>query len=1126
MRHLFSNMPLRLVLIISGISQVTAAVGLTAWLSIRNGQKAVSQVAGQFKEEIAERIHHEVNDWLSTTRIINDLSVKTIQRENLNLSDIRSVEKIYWDYINTFEIILGVGAGNTNGDILALFRRIENGNSTYFLEYSSPDTQGNYLSSQLNSQRQIIQSKMTNRQIDARERPWYRAAITAAGPVWTDVYTSVSELEEHSLAVNASQPVYTPDGELQGVVSVILDLGQVSQLLEKIELSPSGQVFIVEEDGNLIGSSDGQNPVLVNEKGVDRLAATQSKNHLIRESATHLNTLSAGKLAATNQSLQLDFDIEGERHFLRIKPLKVSDKLQWFIVVVTPESDFMEQIYANTRNTIWLCIAALLVAICSSILMASWVTRPLQQLNQSAKAIAKGDLKFENYRAVLAVSRMREVRELTHSFVQMVQQLNASFAELKTSEYNFRSIAANVPGAIFRYILYPDGTDAVLYMSPGCYQLWEIEAFAVEQDASVLWAMIEVEDLPAVRASMWASAQTLETWFHEWRITTPSGQCKWLQGIGSPTHQADGAVLWHTVISDVSDRKQAEIQLQDLTNRLELAVRSARMGIWDWDIISDRVIWDDRMYELYGRTPEDFSEAHNAWEAGVHPEDQIACRRVIQQALSGDKEFNAEFRVLWPDGTSRHIEAHAMVQRDAEGYPLRMIGVNWDITDRKQAEEQLVYRAVHDALTDLPNRTLLTSRLELAIQRVQQSNAYHFAVLFLDLDQFKLVNDSLGHLIGDRLLLSVAQRLQRIIRPPDLAARLGGDEFVILLEHLPNIEAVIQIAERLLSEFDSAIVIDNNSVFITTSIGIVWGTDDYIEATNLLRDADIALYRAKAKGRGRYEIFDIEMHTQAMKRMMLEHDLRTAIYQQEFITYYQPIVDLNTQQLIGFEALIRWQHPMQGLISPGNFISVAEETGLVTSITQWILRSACQQVATWQQQFPDGENLKVSINISGQDLRQITLIEIIKETLRETQLPATSLTLEITESMLIENIEFTIDLLTQLRDLGVGISIDDFGTGYSSLSYLYNLPADYLKIDRSFVGKMHPSNKNFKIVNAVVSLSDQLQLVAIAEGVETAEQLEWLKELGCELGQGYFLSHPLTSDAAASMLSLENISDC
>lgn len=1363
MGRLLSQTPLRWILTASFVTQIAAVVGLTAWLSIRNGQKSVNQVASQLRQETTVRISAEIDDLLSTARVVNDLSVKTIQRQDLDLTNIRSVEDVYWDYINTFPTLLGLGVGNTDGDILGLFRQGANGEPVYFLEYSSPATQGRYVSQQLDSQRQTVESSTTDRQTDARERPWYQAAVAAAGPVWTDVYTSISAVEGHSLAINASQPVYTAAGQLQGVVSVILDLGAVSQLLRAIEPSPSGQVFIIEADGSLIGSSDGENPMLLVDGQVSRLAATESKSPLIRAAAAYLDAAFDGNLAAIDTGRQLQFALAGERQYLQITPIRASDQLQWLIVVVAPESDFMEQINANTRNTIWLCIAALALATGSSILTARWLTQPLLQLNQASRQLARGNLQLQNHELAAATAGSQEVSELAHAFAHMAQQLQASFAALQESEANFRNMADNVPGAIFRYVLRPDDTDAVLYMSPGCYQLWEVEAQAVEQDASLLWKLIDPEDVPGMRASVKASAHTLQRWDYEWRITTPSGQRKWLQGSGRPTPLLDGTVLWHTVILDVSDRKAAEVQLQDLSHRLELAAHSAEIGIWEWDVVSDRLLWDERMYQLYGIKPDDFSEVFAAWEAGVHPQDLPGARLRVEQALSGQQDFDMEFRVVWPDGTIHHLEAHATVQRDDAGQPTRMIGVNWDITERKQtelalaqelllsktlfdasmdgivllnaqgdvlqtstsfahrlgytvaetlrlnvvdweaqwspaelqailqgtqplppyfetlhrckdgfiyeveisynravlngqtvhfcicrdisdrkqaesernrlidvleaslneiylfdsstlkfeylnqgasknlgysleqmqqmtpldikpqlsttefagllaplrqgevpkvnfetvhqrvdgscypvdvhlqltqhkgqsvflavildisdrkrAEAQLIHQALHDSLTDLPNRTLLMDRLELAIKRAKQSKTYGFALLFLDLDQFKVINDSLGHQVGDQLLISVGQKLQELVRPTDLAARIGGDEFVILLEHLPTIQTAIQLAERILAAFEHPIAIDGHSVFTTTCIGLVWGNRSYTQASDLLRDADIALYRAKAQGRKRYEIFDVEMHIQVVKRQVLEHDLRLAIAQQAFALDYQPIIDLKANQIVGVEALIRWHHPVRGVVSPAEFIPVAEETGLVVPISQWVLQTASQQVATWQQQFAHRRGLRVSVNLSGQDLRQVTLVETIRQILTRAQLPAQALTLEVTESMLIEDVETTIDLLEQLRALGVHISIDDFGTGYSSLSYLYNLPADYLKIDKSFVSNMHPGNTNYKIVQAVTSLSDQLEIGAIAEGIETSQQLQWLRDLGCELGQGYWLSRPLSAEAATALLA-------
>jgi PAS domain-containing protein len=559
---MLSKTPLRLILIIPFVAQVTTAVGLTTWLSIRNGQQAVNEVASQLREETTARINAEIHDLLSTTRAVNDLSVKTIQREHLDLTNIRSVEGPYWDYLTTFPSILGIGLGNTEGDILGMFRRIENGKTHYFLEYSSPTAQNRYVSLQLDSQGKVIQSEVTDQRIDARKRPWYQAAVEAKGPVWTDVYTSVSQVEGHALAINASQPIYGADGQLRGVASVILDLGQVSQLLEIIELSPSGQIYILEANGNLIGSSDGHNPVSVNGGRINRLPATASKSRLIRESAAFLNTYLEGNFKSIEPSLQLDFDLEGERQYLQITPIQASDQLQWFTVVVAPASYFMGQINANTRNTILLCIAALTLATGFSMLTARWVTRPLRQLNQAAKEITQGSLQCAHLGREIAATGSREVSELSHSFNQMTRQLQASFAALRASELNFKSVAAGVPGAIIRYVVRPDGSDAVSFLNAGCYELWEIEAKVAEQDVSVLWEAVYPEDFPGMQASVLESARTLETWNHEWRITTPSGRLKWLQGTGKPTRQPDGEVFWGTVVLDVSERKATEQALK------------------------------------------------------------------------------------------------------------------------------------------------------------------------------------------------------------------------------------------------------------------------------------------------------------------------------------------------------------------------------------------------------------------------------------------------------------------------------------------------------------------------------------------------------------------------------------
>jgi len=460
---------------------------------------------------------------------------------------------------------------------------------------------------------------------------------------------------------------------------------------------------------------------------------------------------------------------------------------------------------------------------------------------------------------------------------------------------------------------------------------------------------------------------------------------------------------------------------------------------------------------------------------------------------------------------------------DDQGEVVQLQTTSRDITERILAQERLRYEALHDALTGLPNRHLLMERLEYAIHRSKRLENYHFAILFLDLDRFKVINDSLGHLTGDQVLIAIGKKLQSLLRESDLAVRMGGDEFVILLDEIKGINDAVRATERILAKLNLPLMIEGREIYITTSIGIVFGSKDYLEAAHILRDADIAMYRAKHEGKARYEIFDPEMHKEALKRLHLENDLRQGIEREEFILYYQPIIELATNQLVGFEALVRWQHPTEGLKSPVEFIAVAEETGLITSLDYWVLRTACQQLAGWQTMFPNISTLKISVNLSAQDLRRYDLLEVVDCVLAETKLSPKCLTLEITESMLIEDVKATINLLRQFKKRGLEISIDDFGTGYSSLSYLHRLPVDNLKVDRSFVNQMQETRRNYQIVETIATLSNHLELNTIAEGIETVEQLELLQKLGYKFGQGYLFYKPLSQDDAEALLGMKKI---
>jgi diguanylate cyclase (GGDEF)-like protein/PAS domain S-box-containing protein len=523
---------------------------------------------------------------------------------------------------------------------------------------------------------------------------------------------------------------------------------------------------------------------------------------------------------------------------------------------------------------------------------------------------------------------------------------------------------------------------------------------------------------------------------------------------------------------------------------------------------------------MLGYKPENAIGRHPFRSPIMHPDDIDKVREVFAWLVgsSAGASTTVDFRLRHSDGRWIHVEAigkNLLYDPSIGG-----VVVNYrDVTERKTFVERLRHQAFHDPLTGLPNRALFMDRLGQALIRTERRTT-SVAVLFLDLDNFKLVNDSLGHDVGDKLLVSVAERLQGCVRAEDTAARFGGDEFTILLEDVTDANDAVRVAGLITRALETSFLLEGREVFVNTSIGIAMGTSAGERPTDLLRNADVALYRAKARGKATYEVFDLAMNMQALERLDLEADLRRAIERGELVVHYQPQLQLQTGRIAGWEALVRWMHPERGVIPPAMFLSMAEETGLITQIGSLVLEEACRQAKEWQERHPTADaSLKMSVNISARQLQSPDeLVREVVRVLEETGLAPAILLLEITESMIMEDAAYNVDVLERLKNLGVGVAVDDFGTGYSNLAYLKRFPMDMLKVDKSFVDGLGENPEDTAIVEAVISLARALNLRTVAEGIETTEQLDRLRTLGCELGQGYYFSEPLPAHEASALL--------
>ena len=582
--------------------------------------------------------------------------------------------------------------------------------------------------------------------------------------------------------------------------------------------------------------------------------------------------------------------------------------------------------------------------------------------------------------------------------------------------------------------------------------------------------------------------------------------------------QVDNELLLRSLRYAIS-RMQVERAMWESEERYALAVNGANDGIWDWNLTTGSAYFSPRWKAMLGFRADEIGSSIEEWFSRVHADDSSGLRKALDAHLAGtEPHFEHEHRIVGKSTVAIWMLARGLAVRDAAGKPTRMAGSLTDITARKRAEEQLLHDALFDALTQLPNRTLFLDHLGLAMEQARRRKSSTVALLFIDLDRFKNINDSLGHTVGDELLVELARRLTQFLRPGDTVARLGGDEFAILLNDIHGPGDATRVAERIQELFREKLVIGGREVFTSASIGVALSNPAYRTPDEILRDADTAMYRAKAAGRGCYQVFDQTMHRSVVALLKLETELRQAVEKKQFVMHYQPIVSLENKRIVGFEGLVRWRHPERGLVSPTRFIAVAEETGLIVPIGWWVLEQSCAHAREWQELVPADPPLYVSVNVSGKVVMQPDMFDRVLAILDRTGLPPTSLRLEITESVIMDHGEVALEKLAQFHKLGVQFSVDDFGTGYSSLSYLQRFSYDTLKIDRSFISGMDTKGDASAIVKTIVALANMLNISVVAEGVETAVQLERLREIGCSHAQGFWFSRPVDRAATQAML--------
>jgi|GEM_PF-675304 len=774
-------------------------------------------------------------------------------------------------------------------------------------------------------------------------------------------------------------------------------------------------------------------------------------------------------------------------------------------------------------------LAALITGIFIAIRLISSVSKPINALLGAARAISSGDLGYK-----VQYSDSTEFGELAENFNMMSSALKQGYEELEEEISERKATeAALVTSEGFLKTIFDSILDPFCIFDRNFSIVRTNEAYAALKSKGIdtmtgskCYELFYGNTGICEDCIVNKTFLTGHTCAKEKKLTDPQGHELWLEIFTYPILDSGGSIS-HVIeyTRDISERKRSETALKESEQRYALASQGANDGLWDWNIAGDRIYFSIRWKGMLGYTDDEIEDLPDEWFRRLHPDDREKIRNKISKYFEeSDQHFEVEYRIMHKDGNYLWMLCRGLAVRDTDGKPYRMAGSQTDITARKMAEDQLLHDAFHDSLTGLANRALFLDRLQNAINRSKRVRAYIYAVMFFDVDRFKVINDSLGHSAGDQLLIEISRRIKNCIRPGDTVARLGGDEFAVLLENITDVSDVKGVLDRIQRAFEhTPIMIEGNEIFVTHSIGVALETDRYVEPDQILCDADIAMYAAKAKGKARYEIFDEGMHDSVVDKLQLESDLRAAIeHMNDFILHYQPILNVCSHELVGFEALVRWHHPRRGIVHPLEFIPLAEETGLIHILGEWVIHEACRQLMRWQKEYHTPHPLKMSANVSGKQFLKDGFVETVLNIIKNTGIAPSSLAIEVTESIIMEDLDKAVMAMSRLRDAGIHIHIDDFGTGYSSLNYLNKFPVTALKIDKSFIIDILNNNENREIVRTIISLAQGLKLNVIAEGVELPDHLEEISNMECNYAQGYFFSKPMApEDLTLWMLSEE-----